>query len=66
MSDISKFDETKLNEFDMADEEYEHAEKIWKEFDMKTMGDYHDLYLKSDVLLLAGVFEEFRNVCFEN
>lgn len=30
------------------------------------MGDYHDLYLKSDVLLLAGVFEEFRNVCFEN
>ena len=33
---------------------------------MKTMGDYHDLYLKSDVLLLADVFEEFRRVCLEN
>ena len=30
------------------------------------MGDYHDLYIKSDVLLLADVFEEFRNVCLEN
>ena len=33
---------------------------------MKTMGDYHDLYLKSDVLLFADVFEEFRTVCLEN
>ena len=33
---------------------------------MKTMGDHHDLYLKTDVLLLADVFEEFRSVCLEN
>ena len=33
---------------------------------MNTMGDYHDLYLKTDVLLLADEFEEFRNVCVEN
>lgn len=36
-----------------------------KIYGMKTMKNYHDLYLKSDVLLLADVFEEFRNVCTE-
>ena len=34
-------------------------------FEMKTMGDYHDLYLKTDVLLLADVFEKFIGVCLE-
>ena len=76
MNSIEKFDETKLpdkdkfysklNYCDISDEDYEHAKKVWCEFEMKTMGDYHDLYLKSDVLLLADVFEEFRNVCLEN
>ena len=40
--------------------------RIWNGFKLKTMGDYHDLYLKTDVLLLADVFEEFRRVCLEN
>ena len=72
---LSKFDETKLpkkedfysklNDSHIFAEDYEHAE-IWNEFEMNTIGDYHDLYLKSDVLLLADVFEEFRNVCLEN
>ena len=76
MSDISKFNETeltkkeefysKLNDRDISDEDYEHAKRIWREFDMKTMSDYHDLHLKSDDLSLADVFEEFRNVCLEN
>ena len=39
---------------------------MWKEIKMKTMGDYHDLYLKSVVLLLADVFKEFRKVRMEN
>lgn len=76
MSSIDKFDETemppkeefysKLNDCHISAEDYEHAKKVWAEFRMKTMGEYHDLYLKSDVLLLADMFEEFRNVCLEN
>ena len=54
-----------LNDCGILDKDYEHAQKVWKEFKMKTMGDYHDLYLKTDVLLLADVFEEFRSICLE-
>ena len=50
----------------ILDEDYEHAQKVWKEFKMETIGDYHDLYRKTDVLFLADVFEEFRSVCPEN
>ena len=57
---------SKLNDCGITDKEYEHAERIWKEFEIKNLGEYHDLYLKSDVLLLADVFEEFRNICMEN
>ena len=76
MDKIEKFDETKLpnrgefflrlNGNHISDKDYEHAEKIWKEFSIKTMGEFHDLYLISDVLLLAHVFEAFRKVCLEN
>ena len=45
--------------------EYEHLLNVWKKVEMKTMKDYHGLYLKSDVLLLADVFEKFRNNSFE-
>ena len=41
------------------DEDYLRCKKIWNEFNMKNMGDYHDHYLKKDVLLLADVFEKF-------
>ena len=76
MNGIKKFSEeklpqkeeffSKLNDCGISDEDFDHAQRIWKEFGMKNLGEYHDLYLKSDVLLLADVFEEFRNVCMEN
>ena len=47
---------SKLNESDISDEDYEHGQKVWETFGCKTLGDYHDLYVESDVLLLADVF----------
>ena len=41
------------------------CEKIWDKFELKNMGDYHDHYLKKDVLLLAGVFEKFIDTCLK-
>ena len=49
----------------MSKKDYSHAINAWKPFKINTMGDYHDLYLKADVLLLADVFENFINTCFE-
>ncbi|XP_041366673.1 uncharacterized protein LOC121381425 [Gigantopelta aegis] len=75
MDDSSKFDRTQLpnqNDFfniltesDITDADYEHAQNVWSTFELKNMGEYHDLYMKTDVLLLADVFENFRDLCLE-
>ena len=54
-----------LNDQHITNDEYEHARKVWKTFKIKTMGEYHDLYLGSDVLLLTDVFENFRKTCLQ-
>ena len=54
-----------LSDQHIADDEYDHAKKVWKTFKIKTMGEYHDLYLGSDVLLLTDVFENFRKTCMQ-
>jgi hypothetical protein len=55
-----------LYESDISDKDYERAQKVWNHFGMKTLRDYHDLYLETDVLLLADVFENFRRTCMES
>ena len=50
----------------ISKEDYQHAKNIWDKFKLKNMGDYHHLYLETDVILLANVFESFRKVCIEN
>lgn len=55
----------KLNDTQLPEKEYEHAQKVWETSNLKTIGDYHDLYLGYDVLLLANVFEIIRSTCLQ-
>ena len=59
---IDKF-YSKLSDESISQKDYEHAQTVWQAFNCKTLGDYHDLYLKTDVLLLADVFQTFRKTC---
>ena len=73
MDSFKKFEDNRLpkkedffslmNDEHITDEEYQQAQNVWKKFGLSSMGEYHDLYLKSDILLLADVFENFRKAC---
>ena len=54
---------SKLNGKSIMEGEYDHMQKVWEAFECKTLGNYHDLYVTNDVLLLADVFKNFRKVC---
>ena len=48
---------------DITDVAYKHAKIVFKDLINKNLGDYHNLHVESDTLLLADVFENFRNMC---
>ena len=54
-----------LNMEDIADADYMHAKRVRKDFKIKDLGKYHDLYLKSDILLLADVYGNFLEICLK-
>ena len=76
MSSFNKFEETELPEKTkffstltnegISDEDYAHAQQVWTAFGLHTLGDYHDLYVKSDVLQLADVYQNFRKLCMSH
>ena len=71
LDDWEKFNETTLpeKEFlnieDITDADYAHAKRVCKDFEIENVGEYNDLYLNSDTLLLADVFENYRKTCLE-
>ena len=65
VKDGTTADNRKKVDSHISDEDYLTCKKIWNKSNMKNMGDYHDHYLKKDVLLLADVFEKFIDTCLK-
>ena len=57
---------SKLNMSSISSNDYQHAQRVWREFRIHNLGNYHDLYLRTDVVLLANVCEAFRETCLEH
>ena len=55
-----------LNMTNVNEDNYEHAQRVWKEFGIRNLGDYHDLYLRTDVIPPVNVLEAFRDTCLEH
>ena len=73
MDSFERFEEKKLpspekfysslNGEEITEDDYDHAKEVWSKFNCKSLEDYHDLYLLTDILLLADVINSFRDVC---
>ena len=76
MSSLDKFEESQLppteafysnlNMSNISEDDYQHVQKVWKKFRIRNLGEYHDLYLRTNVILLANVSEAFRDTCLEH
>lgn len=75
MDSFSKFEKqlppiekfySSLNDETVTAEDYKHAQEVWRIFNCKIMGDYHDIYPKSDVTLSGDVFQTFRKICLDS
>ncbi|GFU28690.1 uncharacterized protein NPIL_631291 [Nephila pilipes] len=74
VSDVEKLNDTCLppkekfynrpNDEDITDDDYQHENRVWNAFNIKSLGDYSDLYVKTEVLL-SDIFENFRSVCMK-
>ena len=60
-----KYFYSNLNLEDISDEDYAHAQKVWDVFKIKNLREYHDLYVQSNKLLPADIYENFRNMCLD-
>ena len=56
---------SQLNSEDITDKDYAHGQKVWEVFEIKNRGEYHDLHVQCDAVLLADVFEDFRDKCIQ-
>ena len=76
MDDWNRFKETalppkeafysKLSMSGVSNQDYEHARRVWSKFGINNLGEYHDLYLRMDIIMFTNVFEAFRKVCLDN
>ena len=73
MNDWNKFDETelpaidkfysKLSQKNISKDDHKHARNVWNTFNIKNLGEFHDLYVQSDTSQSADIFEQFRTLC---